>query len=216
MVFQFIWNRDFLSHVPYPVTLRILIYFSDTLFFFSYLYHCQSLPILSDSNIDEVFSINLCSKVFNFGDFNGHYKDWLNFPEELIELMKLSFSTNLEQPYSDVHFCYSNLRLWFAQSCPIRDQLSFIIGFWLSVLLLYIKEISSFICINRIKGKRKGKFRQASNCCKTFLEAAELAYDNKTKESVTLPKTLAFGTFRRFVKTVHNRESDITPLFNGS
>ena len=31
----------------------------------------------------------------------------------------------------------------------------------------------------------KVKFRQASNCCKGVLEAAKLAYANKTKESIT-------------------------------
>ena len=34
----------------------------------------------------------------------------------------------------------------------------------------------------------KVKFRQASNCCKRVLEAAKLAYANKTKESITSQK----------------------------
>ena len=34
----------------------------------------------------------------------------------------------------------------------------------------------------------KVKFRQASNCCKRVLEAAKLAYANKTKESTTSQK----------------------------
>ena len=34
----------------------------------------------------------------------------------------------------------------------------------------------------------KGKFRQASNRCKRVLEAAKLAYTNKTKESITSQK----------------------------
>ena len=34
----------------------------------------------------------------------------------------------------------------------------------------------------------KVKFRQASNCCKSVLEAAKLAYANKTKESITSQK----------------------------
>ena len=34
----------------------------------------------------------------------------------------------------------------------------------------------------------KVKFRQASNRCKRFLEAAKLAYANKTKESITFQK----------------------------
>ena len=35
------------------------------------------------------------------------------------------------------------------------------------------------------KSNSKVKFRQASNCCKRVLEAAKLAYANKTKESNT-------------------------------
>ena len=34
----------------------------------------------------------------------------------------------------------------------------------------------------------KVRFRQASNCCKRVLEAAKLAYANKTKESITSQK----------------------------
>ena len=34
----------------------------------------------------------------------------------------------------------------------------------------------------------KGTFRQASNLCKRVLEAAKLAYANKTKESITSQK----------------------------
>ena len=34
----------------------------------------------------------------------------------------------------------------------------------------------------------KIKFRQASNCCKRVVEAAKLAYANKTKESITSQK----------------------------
>ena len=34
----------------------------------------------------------------------------------------------------------------------------------------------------------KGKFRQSSNRCKSVLEAAKIAYDNKKKESITSQK----------------------------
>ena len=37
----------------------------------------------------------------------------------------------------------------------------------------------------------KGKFRQASNRCKRVLEAAKLAYANKTKESITSQNTIS-------------------------
>ena len=41
-----------------------------------------SLSMVFDSissNIDEIFSINLFSNVFAFGDFNVHHKDWLTY-----------------------------------------------------------------------------------------------------------------------------------------
>ena len=40
----------------------------------------------------------------------------------------------------------------------------------------------------REKSDSKVKFRQASNRCKRVLEAAKLAYANKTKESITSQK----------------------------
>ena len=52
----------------------------------------------------------------------------------------------------------------------------------------------------------KVKFRQAINRCKKVLEAAKLAYTNKTKESITSQK---LGSW-------HNKgKSVIPPLFNG-
>ena len=59
------------------------------------------------------------------------------------------------------------------------------------------------------------KFRQASNHCKKVLEAAKLAYANKTKESITSQK-LGSQDFWRIVKSVLNKgKSVIAPLFNG-
>ena len=45
----------------------------------------------------------------------------------------------------------------------------------------------------------KVKFRQASNCCKRVFEAAKLAYATKTKESISLPRNLALGTFGKLL-----------------
>ena len=59
------------------------------------------------------------------------------------------------------------------------------------------------------------KFRQASNHCKRFLEAAKLAYANKTKESITSQK-LGSRDFWRIANSVLNKgKSAIPPLFNG-
>ena len=61
----------------------------------------------------------------------------------------------------------------------------------------------------------KVKFRQASNRCKRVLEAAKLAYANKTKESIT-SQNLASWDFCRIANSVLNKgKSAIPPLFNG-
>ena len=59
------------------------------------------------------------------------------------------------------------------------------------------------------------KFRQASNHCKRVLEAAKLAYANKTKESITSQK-LGSPDFWQIANSVLNKgKSAIPPLFNG-
>ena len=62
----------------------------------------------------------------------------------------------------------------------------------------------------------KVKFREASNHCKRVLEAAKLAYANKTKESITSEK---FGSrnFWQIANSILNKdESAMSPLFNNS
>ena len=71
---------------------------------------------------------------------------------------------------------------------------------------MYHREKSSY---------SKVKFRQASNCCKRVVEAAKLAYANKTKESITFQK-LGSRDFWRIANSVLNKgKSAIPPLFNG-
>ena len=61
----------------------------------------------------------------------------------------------------------------------------------------------------------KVKFRQASKCCKRVLEAAKLAFANKTKESITSQK-LGSHDFWQIANSVLNKgKSAIPPLFNG-
>ena len=61
----------------------------------------------------------------------------------------------------------------------------------------------------------KVNFRQASNCCKRVLEAAKLAYANKTKESITSQKC-GSRNFWRIANSVLNKgKSVLSPLFNG-
>ena len=71
---------------------------------------------------------------------------------------------------------------------------------------LYQKDKSS---------ESKVKFRQARNRCKRVLEAAKLAYANKTKESITSQK-LGSRDFWQIANSVLNKGiSTIPPLFNG-
>ena len=61
----------------------------------------------------------------------------------------------------------------------------------------------------------KVQFRQARNHWKRVLEAAKLAYANKTKESITSQK-LGSPDFWRIANSVLNKgKSAIPPLFNG-
>ena len=46
------------------------------------------------------------------------------------------------------------------------------------------------------KSEFKVKFRQVSNCCKRVLEAAKLAYANKTKEAITSQKLGSWDFWR--------------------
>ena len=89
---------------------------------------------------------------------------------------------------------------WFSASCAAaivhRDHF----------FRLYQKDKSSDSKVN---------FRQASNRCKRVLEAAKLAYANKTKESVTSQK-LGSRDFWRIANSVLDKgKSAIPPLFNG-
>ena len=61
----------------------------------------------------------------------------------------------------------------------------------------------------------KVKFRQASKRYKRVLEAAKLAYANKTKESMTSQK-LGSREFWRITNSIHSKgKSAIPPLFDG-
>ena len=62
----------------------------------------------------------------------------------------------------------------------------------------------------------KVKFRQASNCCKRVLEAAKLAYANKSKKSITSQKLGSHDFWRIANSVLSIGKSTIPPLFNGS
>ena len=60
----------------------------------------------------------------------------------------------------------------------------------------------------------KVKFRQASNHCKRILEAAKLAYANKTKESIISQKPSSWGFWQIANSVLSKGKSAIPPLFN--
>ena len=60
----------------------------------------------------------------------------------------------------------------------------------------------------------KVKFRQASNFCKSVLEAAKLAYAAKTKVSITFKKTGCQGFWRVANRFLNKVKSAIPSLFN--
>ena len=77
-------------------------------------------------------------------------------------------------------------------------------------------EITFFVFIKRINLlDSKVKFRQASNHCKRVLEAAKLAYANKTKESITSHKLGCLDFWRISNSTLNKGKSTLPPLFNG-
>ena len=82
---------------------------------------------------------------------------------------------------------------------------------------LAIVHRNHFFCLYKQNksSESKVKFINSSNCCKRVLEAAKLAYANKTKESITFQK-LSSGDFWGIANSVLNKgKSAIPPLFNG-
>ena len=60
----------------------------------------------------------------------------------------------------------------------------------------------------------KVKFRQASNHCKRVLEAAKLAYANKTEESITSQKLGSRDFWQNANSVLNKGKSAIPLLFN--
>ena len=73
-----------------------------------------------------------------------------------------------------------------------------------------------FSLYQKDKSVSKVKFRQVSNCCKRVLEAAKLAYFNKTKESI-IPNKLGSCDVWQIANSVLNKgNSAISLIFNGA
>ena len=56
-------------------SLSVLLLFPPSITFFVVMHGFDSIS----SNIDEILLINPSAKVFVFGDFNNHHKDWLTY-----------------------------------------------------------------------------------------------------------------------------------------
>ena len=56
-------------------SLSVLLLFPPSITFFVVMHGFHSIS----SNIDEILLINPSAKVFVFGDFNNHHKDWLTY-----------------------------------------------------------------------------------------------------------------------------------------
>ena len=112
----------------------------QSMFYFFFLYRSSSLSLSmvfysSSSNIDEVFSINP-SAVFVFGDLNIHYKDWLTYLVELIDLVNavifvLSQTTLLRW-----------LTFLFGSQTLILTVMLFLISFFLLMLVFILQRLS--------------------------------------------------------------------------
>ena len=59
------------------------------------------------------------------------------------------------------------------------------------------------------------KYRQVSNCCERVLEAAKLAYANRTKESITFQK-LGSWDFWQIASSILNKGKSAIPLLFNS
>ena len=91
----------------------------------------------------------------------------------------------------------------------------FMVSPWFSTCTAAIIHRNCFFHLYQKDKSSDSKFGQASNHCKRVLEAAELAYANETKESITSQK-LVSRDFWQIANSVLNKgKSTIPPLFNG-
>ena len=101
----------------------------------------------------------------------------------------------------------------FAWDVSLENSAESYLCFRLAAIIVHRNPFFHLYQQNK-SSESKGKFRQASNRCKRVLEAAKLAYANKTKDSITSQKP-GPRDFWQIVNSVFNKgRSAITPLFN--
>ena len=101
-------------------------------------------------------------------------------------------------------------------SLKVSGQTSFISMIFSSLCCCHSSQKSFFRLYQKSKSfESKVKFRKASNHCKRVVEAAKLAYANKTKESITSQKRGSQDLWQISSSVLNKGKSAIPPLFNG-
>ena len=100
-------------------------------------------------------------------------------------------------------------------SLKVSGQASFISMIFCSLCCCHSSQKSFFRLYQKGKSfESKVKFRKASNHCKRVVEAAKLAYANKTKESITSQKRGSQDLWQISSSVLNKGKSAIPPLFN--
>ena len=161
----------------------------------------QFLPI--NSKQDVLF--HCMAYDYSCADWDGlcdHLKD---VPWE--DIFKLSASTvNFVRGFR-LEFMYISLIK------SIRSNLTHLHGFQQLELLPQLIETFFFCLYQHNKSESKVKFKQASNCCRRFLEAAKLTYATKTKEFITSQR-LGSWDFWRMANSVSTKVNLLYLLYS--
>ena len=191
------WGPDFDSHSP---VLLDLLLSSDTSI-------CSTIAFHPLVNSDHVFvsvfwlSNKLKTDIpfhciaydYSHADWDGLYDHLRDVPWE--DVFQLSASTATSefcecvQVGIDLYIPHHKYQVkphsppWFSAAC--------------AAALTHRNQF--FVCINQNKSSEsKGKFKQASNCCKRVLKIAKLACATK-KKTMSLPRNLALATFSKLL-----------------
>ena len=173
------------------------------------------------SNKDEVLSINPSANVFVFGEFNVHHKDWLTYSGGTDQPGELCYNFSISTDFTQTVNFPTRISDCHSHSPALLDffllTLVFVLQWFPGDFAAAMVHRNHFLHLYQREKScdSKVKFRQASNHCKKVLEAAKLAYANKTKESITFQK-LGSRDFWWIANSVPNKgKSAIPPLLNG-
>ena len=166
------WGFLFMSLIGFPCFSILLSLLLELLSSFCTVFDAIS----SNSNIDKIFFINLSSKVFIFRDFNFHYKDWLNFSEGLMDLLKSVVIFNQSQ---ETLLRWSLFLLEFeTMICIVLScsSLTLIHTWFLAVCVAAIPHGNNFHMYQQNKGKgKRGSSCRLAIVTKVFLKLSSLS-----------------------------------------